>query len=41
MPDADFARWPKPSQVAENIAFLISPDNRLTSGAIVPVYGQV
>jgi NAD(P)-dependent dehydrogenase (short-subunit alcohol dehydrogenase family) len=41
MPKADFAAWPKPREVAEAIAWLASPDNTLTSGAIVPVYGKV
>lgn len=40
MPDADFASWPTPAQLAETIAFLASPDNALTSGAVVPVYGR-
>ncbi len=39
-PDADFARWPKPSDVAAAILFLASPHNRVTSGALVPVYGR-
>jgi NAD(P)-dependent dehydrogenase (short-subunit alcohol dehydrogenase family) len=40
MPAADFARWPKTDEVAAAIAFLASPDNALTSGALVPVYGR-
>jgi NAD(P)-dependent dehydrogenase (short-subunit alcohol dehydrogenase family) len=40
MPSADFAGWPKPKQIAEMIAFLVSEDNALTSGALVPVYGR-
>ncbi|MEZ4363291.1 MAG: SDR family NAD(P)-dependent oxidoreductase [Kofleriaceae bacterium] len=40
MPDADFDKWPKPTELADAIAFLLSPDNALTSGAIVPVYGR-
>lgn len=40
MPDADFDRWPKASEIAAAIGFLISPTNTLTSGAIVPVYGR-
>ena len=40
MPDADFASWPKPAELAEAIAFLAGPQNRLTSGALVPVYGR-
>jgi NAD(P)-dependent dehydrogenase (short-subunit alcohol dehydrogenase family) len=41
MPKADFASWPKPAEVAETIAWLASPENTLTSGAVVPVYGKV
>lgn len=40
MPDADHASWPKPAQLAEAIAFLASPENTLTSGALLPVYGK-
>lgn len=40
MPDAATDRWPKPGEVARAILWLASPDNRLTSGALVPVYGQ-
>ena len=40
IPNADFAKWPKVEQVAETIAFLASEQNMLTSGALVPVYGQ-
>ncbi|HEX4422499.1 MAG TPA: SDR family NAD(P)-dependent oxidoreductase [Kofleriaceae bacterium] len=40
MPDADHAAWPKPAELAEAIGFLASPDNTLTSGALVPVYGR-
>ena len=39
MPGADFARWPKPAELADVVAHLISPGNRVTSGALVPVYG--
>ena len=41
MPDADHAAWPKTAEVAETIAFLASPDNAVTRGAVVPVYGGV
>ncbi len=37
MPKADFARWPKVSEVAATIAFLASPRNTVTRGALVPV----
>jgi NAD(P)-dependent dehydrogenase (short-subunit alcohol dehydrogenase family) len=40
MPKADFALWPKVAEVAATILFLASPDNRVTRGAIVPVYGK-
>lgn len=40
MPDADFTTWPKPAEVAETIAVLVSPRNALTSGALVPVFGR-
>ena len=40
MPNADHAAWPTPAQLAEAIGFLASPDNALTSGALVPVYGR-
>lgn len=40
MPDADHARWPKTAEVASAILFLASPENRLTHGAVLPVYGQ-
>ncbi len=39
MPKADHARWPKVEQVAATILFLASPENTVTRGAIVPVYG--
>ena len=40
MPKADYALWPKVEEVAATIAFLVSADNRVTRGAIVPVYGK-
>jgi NAD(P)-dependent dehydrogenase (short-subunit alcohol dehydrogenase family) len=40
MPKADHAAWPKVEEVAATIAFLASSDNRVTRGAIVPVYGK-
>ncbi|HEX3861402.1 MAG TPA: SDR family NAD(P)-dependent oxidoreductase [Stellaceae bacterium] len=39
MPDADHSCWVAPSAVAEVIAFLASPENKVTRGAIIPVYG--
>jgi NAD(P)-dependent dehydrogenase (short-subunit alcohol dehydrogenase family) len=40
MPKADYSAWPKVEEVARTIVFLASPDNRVTRGAIVPVYGK-
>jgi NAD(P)-dependent dehydrogenase (short-subunit alcohol dehydrogenase family) len=40
MPKADTAAWPKVEEVAATILFLVSPGNRVTRGAIVPVYGK-
>jgi NAD(P)-dependent dehydrogenase (short-subunit alcohol dehydrogenase family) len=40
MPKADYALWPKVEEVAATIVFLVSPDNRVTRGGIVPVYGK-
>jgi NAD(P)-dependent dehydrogenase (short-subunit alcohol dehydrogenase family) len=40
MPKADFSAWPKVEEVAAIIAFLASPENHVTRGAIVPVYGK-
>jgi NAD(P)-dependent dehydrogenase (short-subunit alcohol dehydrogenase family) len=40
MPKADYAAWPKVEEVAATIAFLASPDNAVTRGGVVPVYGK-
>ena len=40
MPNADFAKWPTPAQIAAEIEFLASEQNALTSGTLVPVYGR-
>ncbi len=40
MPKADFTKWPTPAQIAETVAFLASPENTLTTGTLVPVYGR-
>ncbi len=39
MPSADTGKWPKAEELATAILWLASPENRLTSGALVPVYG--
>jgi NAD(P)-dependent dehydrogenase (short-subunit alcohol dehydrogenase family) len=41
MPDAPHDRWVAPAAIAELIVFLASPDNRVTRGAVVPVYSGV
>ena len=38
-PEADFGRWVAPDSLAAVITFLASPENRATSGAVLPVYG--
>jgi NAD(P)-dependent dehydrogenase (short-subunit alcohol dehydrogenase family) len=40
MPGADFAKWPRPEEIAKVILFLCSDDARLIHGASVPVYGD-
>src|ERR1700757_106071 len=40
LPDAKHHRWPKPDQLAAVLAFLVSDDAVLISGAAIPVYGQ-
>ena len=40
MPNADFAQWPKPEEIARVILFLCSDDAKLIHGAAVPVYGD-
>ena len=40
MPKADYAAWPKVEEVAATILFLASPENAVTRGAVVPVYGK-
>jgi NAD(P)-dependent dehydrogenase (short-subunit alcohol dehydrogenase family) len=40
MPKAEHAAWPKVDEVAATILFLASPENRVTRGAMVPVYGR-
>lgn len=40
MPTADHTAWPKASEIAATILFLVSPNNRLTHGTFVPIYGR-
>lgn len=40
MPQADFATWPKPEEIARVIAFLCGEDAKVIHGAAIPVYGN-
>ena len=40
MAKADHATWPKPAEIAEAVVFLFSPENTLTSGTLLPVFGR-
>jgi NAD(P)-dependent dehydrogenase (short-subunit alcohol dehydrogenase family) len=39
MPDANFAAWPKPEDIARVVLFLASDQAKVVHGAAVPVYG--
>ncbi|HET9696469.1 MAG TPA: SDR family oxidoreductase, partial [Terriglobales bacterium] len=40
MPKADFAKWPKPEEIAKVVLFLCSEDAAVIHGASLPVYGS-
>ncbi len=40
MPNADFAKWPKPVDIARVILFLCSDDAKVVRGASIQVYGD-
>jgi NAD(P)-dependent dehydrogenase (short-subunit alcohol dehydrogenase family) len=40
MPKADFAKWPKPEDIARVIVFLCGDDAKVIHGAAVPVFGN-
>ena len=40
MPGAAHHKWPKPSELAAVLSFLVSDDAALISGAAIPVYGR-
>jgi NAD(P)-dependent dehydrogenase (short-subunit alcohol dehydrogenase family) len=40
MPNADFAEWPKPADIARVILFLCSDEAKVVQGASIPVYGD-
>lgn len=41
MPEADFAAWVAPADLAAVILFLASPEARAVTGALIPVTGRV
>jgi NAD(P)-dependent dehydrogenase (short-subunit alcohol dehydrogenase family) len=41
MPDADPAKWVRPSDLARVMLFLASPESRAVTGALIPVTGRV
>jgi NAD(P)-dependent dehydrogenase (short-subunit alcohol dehydrogenase family) len=40
MPRADFAKWPKPKDIARVIVFLCSDGGKVIHGAAIPVFGN-
>lgn len=40
MPKANHESWPLPEEIAPTVTFLASPENRVTTGSVVPVYGR-
>ena len=40
MPRADFAKWPKPEDIAHVIVFLCGDGAKVIHGAAVPVFGN-
>ncbi len=41
VPYADYMNWPKPSEIAAVLDFLLSPASAVINGAAIPVYGKV
>ena len=40
LPYADYMRWPKPSEIAVVLDFLLSPASEVINGAQIPVFGK-
>jgi len=40
MPKAKHENWVKPEDIARTVGFLCSEDNKVTAGAVIPVYGR-
>ncbi|WP_116811627.1 SDR family NAD(P)-dependent oxidoreductase [Steroidobacter cummioxidans] len=41
MPDADYARWVQPEQIADLVVFLLSNHSSAITGALIPIVGRV
>lgn len=40
MPNADYDSWPKPKEIASQIIYLASPQNHVSRGGLITVYGK-
>jgi NAD(P)-dependent dehydrogenase (short-subunit alcohol dehydrogenase family) len=40
LPYADYVHWPKPSEIASVLDFLLSPASEVINGAAIPVFGK-
>jgi NAD(P)-dependent dehydrogenase (short-subunit alcohol dehydrogenase family) len=40
MPNADYDKWTKPDEIAAQILYLASHENKITQGVVAPVYGK-
>ncbi len=40
LPYADYLHWPKPSEIATVLDFLLSPASEVINGAAIPVFGK-
>ncbi len=40
LPYADYMHWPKPSEIAAVLDFLLSPASEVINGATIPVFGK-
>ncbi len=40
LPYADYMHWPKPSEIASVLDFLLSPASEVINGATIPVFGK-
>ena len=40
LPYADYMQWPKPSEIASVLDFLLSPASEVINGAQIPVFGK-